>query len=273
MTPRVQVAIALAASVLLAPARGLAADAKLRGIAIDQPLAAEPPPADLLQSAPTIIRLSMEETAFTGPAVGAVITRLQAVLGVYQSRHATVVLALGRVPAADSDVEAWRQFLQLVAERSRGRVAGYQIGAVQAGAPPDVNRYVYLLKLAAVQIRAVDSDALVLQGGIPASEIDWQGRVLAAGAGPYVDGIALDGPAPGQQEDEPFRLAVERMAALARREKPAATILLGPIRLPPNPAAATARSMDAVLRTLGTGIQVTAFTGAAAARPSRRRGA
>ena len=268
MTRRVHVAIALAASVLPAPARGLAADTKLRGIAIDRPLDAEPPPADLLQTAPTIIRLSMEETAFTGPAVDAVITRLQAVLGVYQSRHATVVLALGRVPAADSDVEAWRQFLQLVAERSRGRVAGYQIGAVQAGAAPDVNRYVYLLKLAAVQIRAVDSGALVLQGGIPASEIDWQGRVLAAGAGPYVDGIALDGPAAGQEEEveaEPFRRAVERMAALAGREKPAATILLGPIRLPADPAAAAARSMDAVLRTLGTGIQVTAFTGDAAA--------
>ena len=145
-----------------------------------------------------------------------------------------VVLALGRVPAADGDVEPWRQFVRAVAERSRGHVAGYQVGEVQAGAAPDVNRYVYLLKLAAVQIRAVDSDALVLQGGIPASEVDWQGRVFAAGAGPYVDGIALDGPA--ADDDEPFRLAVERMVALVEREKPSATMLLGPIRLPADPA-------------------------------------
>ncbi len=105
------------------------------------------------------------------------------------------MLALGLFPLADGDVEPWRQFIRAVAARSRGNVAGYQIGAVQAGAAPDVNRYVYLLKLAAVQIRAVDSGALVVQGGIPASEVDWEGRVFAAGAGPYVDGIALDGPA------------------------------------------------------------------------------
>ena len=73
----------------------------------------------------------------------------------------------------NSDVEPWRQFVRAVAERSRGNVAGYQIGEVPAGAAPDVNRYVYLLKLAAVQIRSVDSGALVLQGRIPASEVDW----------------------------------------------------------------------------------------------------
>jgi hypothetical protein len=266
MTVRVRVAIALAAFVLLAPARGLAAESnvtKLRGIAIDRRLDAGPLPADLPRTVPTIVRLSIEETAFTGPAADATFTRLRDALGLYESRQITVVLALGHVPAADSDVEPWRQFVRVVAERSRGKVAGYQIGEVQAGAAPDVNRYVYLLKLAAVQIRAVDSDALVLQGGIPASEVDWQGRVFAAGAGPYIDGIALDGPA--ADVDEPFRSAVERMAALAGREKPAATMLLGPIRLPADPAAATSRSMDAVLRSLGTSIQVTAFAGDAAA--------
>jgi len=42
-------------------------------------------------------------------------------------------------------------------------------------------------------------------------------------------------------------------------------MLLGPVRLPGDPAAATARSMDAVIRWLGTSIQVTAFAGDAAA--------
>jgi hypothetical protein len=259
----VRPALALAALVLLAPARGLAADVKLRGIAIDQPLDAEPLPADLTRMVPTIVRLSIDATALAGAAADATLTRLQDLLGVYQGRNMQVVLALGRVPAADDDVERWRQFVQTVAERSRGKVAGYQIGEIQAGAAPDVNRYVYLLKLAAVQIRSVDTDALVLQGGIPASDVDWQGRVFAAGAGPYIDGIALDGPA--ADEDEPFRLAVEQMVALAGREKPSATMLLGPVRLPGDPTAATARSMDAVIRWLGTSIQVTAFAGDAAA--------
>ena len=77
MTVRVRVAIALAAFVLLAPARGLAADVKLRGIAIDQRLDAEPLPADLPRIVPTIVRLSIDATAFTGPAADATLTRLQ----------------------------------------------------------------------------------------------------------------------------------------------------------------------------------------------------
>jgi hypothetical protein len=215
VTVRVRVAVALAAFVLLVPVRGLAADARLRGIAIDQRLDADLLPADLTRLLPMIVRLSIEEPVFSGATADTTLARLQTVLGSYGSRHQAVVLALGRVPASDSDVEPWRQFLRAVAERSRGNVVGYQIGEVQTGASPDVNRYVYLLKLAAVQIRSVDPDALVLQGGVPASDVEWQGRVFAAGAGPYLDGIALDGPA--SDEDEAFRLAVERMAALAGR--------------------------------------------------------
>jgi hypothetical protein len=272
MTARIRVATVFAMSVLLAPARGLAADGdvpKLRGIAIDQQLDAAPLPADLAAGVPTIVRLSIEETAFTGPAADATLTRLQSILSLYQSRHMAVVLALGSVPATDSDVEPWRQFVGAVAERSRGNVSGYQIGSVQAGAVPDVNRYVYLLKLAAVQIRSVDSHALILQGGIPASELDWQGRVFAAGAGPYLDGIALDGPgqesgSPGREQDDAYQSAVQRIVALAGREKPSAIVLLGPIRLPADPVAAISRSMDVLLRSLGTSVQVIAVAGEAA---------
>jgi MucB/RseB N-terminal domain len=262
MTVHVRAAIALAAFVMFAPAHGFAADERLRGIAIDLRLDAEPLPADLVRLVPTIVRLSIDGTAVAGPGADATLARLQDVLGLYQARQMKVVLALGSFPAADGDVEAWRQLVRAVAERSRGHVAGYQIGDVQAGAATDVSRYVYLLKLTAVQIRAVDADALVLQGGIPAADVDWQERVFAAGAGPYVDGIALEGPA--ADEDEPFRLNVERMAALAAKEKPSAIVLLGPIHLPADPAAATSRAMDAVLRWLGTSVQVT-FSGDAAA--------
>ncbi len=136
---------------------------------------------------------------------------------------------------------------------------------------PDVGRYVYLLKLAAVQIRSVDSAALVLQGALPASEVDWEGRVLAAGAGPYVDGLAIDGPPAA--DDDLFRSAVQQMVALIGRERPSAAVLLGPVALPADAAAATSRLVDSVLQALGTPI-VTAFAGDAAAsraRAGRRR--
>jgi len=255
--------VAVAAFALLVPARELAADTKLRGIAIDRRLDADPLPADLTRNVPVIVRLSIDRAASGDAAANATLERLQRLLATYQSRNTQIVLALGGIPATDGEVEPWRRFVRAVAERGRGKVAAYQIGEIQTGAAPDVNRYVYLLKLAAVQIRSVDADALILQGGIPAGESDWQARVLTAGAAPYVDGIALDGPP--AQDDEAFRSAVQRMAAIIEREKPSATVLVGPIRLPPDPAAATSQSMDAVLRSLGTSIQVTVFAGDAAA--------
>jgi hypothetical protein len=263
MTVCARLAMAVAAFALLAPTPGLAADTKLRGIAIDRRLDDDLLAADWPRTVPTIVRLSIDQLAFADPTANATLERLRVLLGVYQGRNMQVVLALGAVPTTDGDVEPWRQFIRAVAEISRGKVAGYQIGEIQADAAPDVNRYVYLLKLAAVQIRSVDSGALILQGRIPESEVDWQGRVFAAGAGPYVDGVALDGPS--AEDDELFRSAVQRMATMVEREKPSATLLLGPIRLPVDPAVATSRSMDAVLRSLGTSIQVTAFAGNAAA--------
>ncbi len=95
MTLPARLAMALAALLLLAPARGLAADATLRGIAIDQRLDAEPLPADLPRIAPTIVRLAIDETAFTGPTAEASFTRLQDRLDLYLSRDMRVVLALG----------------------------------------------------------------------------------------------------------------------------------------------------------------------------------
>ena len=213
MTGRARIAIALAVFVMAAPPHARAADAALHGIVIDRALDAEPLPADLPRIVPTIVRLTIEDGAFAGPSADATIARLQSVLDVYQSRHTTVLVALGRVPNADSDVEAWRQFIRAVATRGRGAVSGYQIGSVQGGAAPDVNRYVYLLKLAAVQIRSIDSSALILQGGVPAGEAEWEGRVLAGGAAPYVDLVAVGGPA--SEEDESFRSAVDRIGDCA----------------------------------------------------------
>ena len=186
------------------------------------------------------------------------------VLGVYQSRNMQVVLALGRVPATDDDVEPGASSCRPSPSAAAGRSPAIRSDEIQAGAAPDVNRYVYLLKLAAVQIRSVDSDALVLQGGIPASDVDWQGRVFAAGAGPYVDGIAHRRPgrrrgravSTGRRADGGARRDVRS------RRRPCCS---GRSVCPRDPAAATSRSMDAVIRWLGTSIQVTAFAGDAAA--------
>ena len=257
MNGRLRLATAVAAVMVLVPTCVCAADTKLRGIAIDQRLDAEPLPTDLPRTVPTIVRLVIEPTAFTEHTAEPTLKRLQDLLGLYQNRNLQVLLSLGSFPANDADVERWRQFVRSIAERSRGKVVGYQVGEVQKAVVPDVPRYVYLMKLAAVQVRSVDSGSLVIQGAVPASETEWQGRVFAAGVGPYVDGVALDGPA--SEEDEPFRAGVQRMVALVEREKPTALVLLGPFRLPADPDAATSRLINAVLRSIGTRIQVAAF--------------
>jgi hypothetical protein len=259
MTPRVRVVAPFCLIFLLIGLEGFAAVPSLRGIAIDRPFDAEPVPPDLPQTLPLVIRLAVDETAFTGPAAGPAFERLQEHLALYHTRNIPVVLALGRFPATDADVEPWRVFIRAIAERGRGKVAAYQVGDARTGAAPDVNRYVYLLKLAAVQIRSIDSDALVVQGAIAATALAWQTQVFAAGTGPYVDGVAVGASAPGDERS--FRAAVERMTALVERERPSAIVLLGPVDLPADVGAATSRLIDAQIQALGTRVQVIAYAG------------
>ena len=101
MTLLIRLALAVTALALLAPTRGLAADIKLRGIAIDQRLDAAPLPADLPRIVPTIVRLSIDDTSFTGPLADATLTRLQAAIRLYQSRQMAVVLAHGRADGCE----------------------------------------------------------------------------------------------------------------------------------------------------------------------------
>src|SRR5579864_4123476 len=64
MTAAARLAMAVTVFTLLMPTRGLAADVKLRGIAVDRRLDAGPLPADLSRLVPTIVRLSIDPTEF-----------------------------------------------------------------------------------------------------------------------------------------------------------------------------------------------------------------
>jgi hypothetical protein len=257
MTLQISVVTAVASLLLATAVQPSAAAPSLRGIAIDERLDTEPLPTDLPAPLPLIVRLAIDWQEFTGQASGA-FERLQERLALYQTRHVRVVLAFGAFPTTDTAVEPWRQVLRAVVDRVRGKVDAYQVGEVPTAAPPDVNQYAYLLKLAAVQIRSVDSGALVVQGTIPAVATEWQELMFAAGIAPYVDGVAIGGPA--QEEDESFPAAVQRMAALVERQHPSAIMLVGAIHLPANVNVATSRLIDTEVRTLGTRIQVNVYT-------------
>ena len=140
MNVRERLAVILV-TVLLAPARGYAADVLLRGIVLDQRLDSDALPPDL-PPVPTIVRLTLDEAAFTGPTADSRLGRLQELLGSYQTRHLQVVVALGRLPETDAEIELWRATVRTIVERSRGKVAAYQIGSAQGGSMPEMNRYV-----------------------------------------------------------------------------------------------------------------------------------
>jgi hypothetical protein len=217
MTFRTNVLAAVASCLLVAPVRAASAAPPLRGVAVEERLDAEPLPSDLPANLPLIVRLTINPEQFTGQNADAALERLQERLALYQTRKVLVVLAIGAFPATDDAVEPWRQFIRAVAALGRGKVAAYQVGDVQADTPA-VDRFVYLLKLASVQIRSVDSAALVIQGNVPAAAAEWLQRVFAAGTGPYVDGIAIGSQA--QEDDPSVRMTTERLVAWLERDHP-----------------------------------------------------
>jgi hypothetical protein len=121
-----------------------------------------------------------------------------------------------------------------------------------------VNRYVYLLKLAAVQIRSLDPDALILQGAIPVSATEWETLVFAQGTAPYVDGVAVM--EPSEAQDDLASASMRRMVSLIEQEDPSGIIVAG-VTLPENADAARKHLLGVVLRQLGTTIRMTFFGG------------
>jgi hypothetical protein len=267
----VRSAAALCAVTVLGSAAQAQPITPLRGIAVDERLDAEAVllaalPASIPGSAPLplVVRIAVDAAGVRGAPSEGWLSDLDRRVGAYRGRNVTVVVGFGRFPASDADVEPWRLFIRAVAERSRGKVAAYQVGEVAPGeAPPPVERYAFLLKLAAVQLRSVDPGALMVEGGVPASFDEWQARLYGAGVAPYVDGVAVAGPP--EIDDDGFRARVARMMTLVEREDPTSAIVLGPIGLS-GPLDGSARQwLDSQARSLVTGVNVTSYAGEAAA--------
>jgi hypothetical protein len=240
--------------------------ATFRGVAFDERLPGDPVllpalPGSVAGLPPLVARITIDLAALSASDLTTVLADLDRRLNAYTERRVSVVVSLGPFPDSDDQVEAWRQSIRIVAGHGLGKVAGYQIGAVAATAPaPAIDRYVFLLKIASVQLRAVNADALVLEGLVPASLDEWQGRVYAAGAAPYLDGVAIDGRWSGGDEDA-FRASVDRLSATIARTDPASVIVLGPTALPETAAAAALRFFEAQMRALGTAVRMTSYAG------------
>jgi hypothetical protein len=240
----------------------------LGGVAFDERLDRESTllsalPRAAIDLPPLTARVEVDLLA-TGPdRAASLLVDLDRRLDAYVARKVRVLLSLGRLPASDDQVDSWRQSLRTIAEHGRGKVAGYQIGEVAGETAPDIDRYAFLLKLASVQLRSVDADALVIQGSVPASLDAWQSRLYTGGLAPYVDGLAIAGPA--SANDDAFRASVQRLVAVVQKEDPSAAVVLGPLALNGTTEAVSARFFEAEVRSLGTAIRLTSYTGNVAA--------
>jgi hypothetical protein len=243
----------------------------LRGMAIDETLDAPPVLSEAMakgiaaSSLPLLVRLAIEESSFRGAAATSAFARLDARFDLYRTRDVTVILALGAFPESDPDVDEWLETVRSIAGHLKGQVRAYQVGDVTRASLPDADRYAYVLKRAATEIKSVDPEALVLQGPIPVSAADFLARTYRAGAAPYSDGVAIDAPVlqPTSQNDAQGRRAVEDMAQVVEREDPTASVVVGSVRLPAEIGSATSRLIESQLRTVGTKVGVVAYAAGA----------
>jgi hypothetical protein len=236
----------------------------LGGVAFDERLDRDPLllpalPRSTADLPPLVVRIALDLSGIPTERLAPMLADLDRRINGYAGRRVRIVLSLGAFPASDDDVESWRQSIRTVAEHGRGKVAGYQIGQVTGPGPPAVERYVFLLKLASVQLRSVDADALVIQGSVPASLNEWQATLYGAGIAPYVDGLAVAGPPAA--DDEAFRASVERVTAIVAREDETASVVLGPVQLSGTADTVSARFFDAEVQSLGTAVRITSYAG------------
>ncbi len=243
------------------------AGAALAGVAFDERLDRDPLllaalPRSSADLPPLIVRIAVDIAGTPPDRIPALAAGLERRVSDYAARGVKIVIDLGALPATDGEVEGWQQALRSIAENGRGRVAGYQTGRASKVPPSSTERYVFLLKLASVQLRSIDRDALVIQGGVSSELEPWEATVLAAGIAPYIDALAVDGPAGA--DDGAFRARVDGMTALVAREDASAAVLLGPIPLTGAAAAAAAGFFEAEARSLGTAVAATSYAGTVA---------
>jgi hypothetical protein len=182
-------------------------------------------------------------------------------LSAYARLSVPVLVSIQPGPVSADAAEAWATLLRTVAERSRGRVAGYQIERPADGPLPDPRVYAFLLKRAAVQIKSIDAGAIVMQATIRVSDAAWQTSVQAEGTGAYVDAVAVsaaDGAeAPGSSA------ALSRLIA---GHDPTAEIVSVGVPVGDTRDGAAARWLTRVLgRTAASGVPVTTMAGEPAA--------
>ena len=243
-------ALFLALALAPAPASGTGpAAAGVRGVGVEESLEAGPVLAPALDAArpatgvPMFVHLSVSPADVTGDTA----TQWPALderLSLYAGRKVPVVLALGALPAAEL-AEPWKARLRELASKARGRVRAYEFAVPPIGSASAAG---FILKLTAVQLRAADPDALVIVGGLAASDSAWLESLYREDIAAYVDAVAVAAPAPDALDGAS---ALAPLLSLVEKEDSTAVVAVTGIALE-DEAQAPRRLGDWELRLLGT---------------------
>jgi len=262
------VVLILTLSAMLLTTLSWATPPRLRGIGIDETLAGPALLAEALNEVrlradglPLYVRIQLapgelDEPGGTSPRF----ERLDERVDRYTLKGVPVILALtGALPAPEAS-GGWRRFLETLAQHYRGRIKAYQLGERPGEGPaPDVHDYAYSFKYAAVQLRAADPEALIVQGSLGPGDVAWEKIVYGEDLGPYLDAIALAGQREGLQR------AIPAMEAFLAQDSPRVTLMIAGFPLSEDPNTAVRDLLDWQLFHLGTKAALTTYTGTQAA--------
>lgn len=236
----------------------LAAPPAVKGLGVDERLDEEPILAPALERArvaatdlPLLVRLLVRR-ADIGAGGTAAHQKLDERLALYGRLAVPVVLTIVDPPSAASDIDRWRPELRALVQHCQGRVAGYQIGD-QLNSPTQLEPrdYAYLVKFVAVQVRSIDSTALIVGGSLEGSTAaGWQAQLYREDVAAYLDAAALVAPGPGESW-ETANTAYAALDELAGRNDPSASLGLTSLALTSDAREAARRLMRWCLPHLG----------------------
>ncbi len=253
--------VALAATAWLAAPLAAAAPPTLKGIGIDETLDRDAVLAPALDRArltgsdvPVFVRLLVRRADLlsSDATVAADYGRLDARLDLYARKQIPVVFVFVDPPTDAAGIDAWRAPLRALVARVKGKVRAYQVGDRMEGLTrPSPRDYGYLLRFVAVQVRSIDAEALIVQGGVAASDewASWQQQVYREDVSAHVEFLALPaGPPEARARDD---AAIGAIEAVAAKDDPSVLLGIAGMTLPADPRQASEQLLGWFLARLG----------------------
>ena len=264
-------------AVLLLALAPVTSAAGFHGLGVDETLSAEPALDRALSAAalapselPLFVRLLVSRGEIETAPGDSQYEALEARIDLYARRGIPVVLALTDPLPGPDQVEPWRQFLRALATRTATRLEAFEFTAA-AGSPTTratAKDFAYVLKLSAVLVRSVDPTALIVLGGLWASDSAWMEALYREDVAGYLDVMALPvGALDGVPPRRPLGTspAAHDPAALfgvVDREDVEARVAVTGVALGDDPGEASRRLLDWQLGQLGGRVSLVSYAGA-----------